>query len=193
MLINEAGLVRAIKYAYKHGGYTVVTEPDTIHIYTMAWYIRSDRARLPRKALAAIVEHMGMIPEENAPVAIEKDGDPQIVLQDVARNDMDRWRTGETGAEVTMVPVIMQGYQVFQEPGGGQCWGVPLSCLGILERDEAEHRSATVVGTDRMAWKNEGEAVVLGAVRKATSGWAKAWERAVWQALESVDLHKEDI
>lgn len=106
---------------------------------------------------------------------------------------MDRWRTGETGAEATMVPVIMQGYQVFQEPGGGQCWGVPLSCLDILERDEAEHRSATVVGTDRTAWKNEGEAVVLGAVRKATSGWAKAWERAVWQALESVDLHKEDI
>lgn len=32
----------------------------------------------------------------------------------------------------------------------------------------------------------------MEAVRKAKSGWAKAWERAVWEALEGVDLHKEE-
>ena len=32
----------------------------------------------------------------------------------------------------------------------------------------------------------------INAVRKACSGWAKEWERAVWNALEGVDLHKEE-
>lgn len=39
---------------------------------------------------------------------------------------------------------------------------------------------------------NTGDAVVINAVRKACSGWAKEWERAVWNALEGVDLHKEE-
>lgn len=192
MLINEAGLVRAIKSAYKHGGYTVSNQGETIHIYTETWYIQSTRARLPRKVLATIVEHMGMIPDETAPVFIIKDGEPQLIFDDVARTEMDRWRSGQRGAEVTMVPIIMQGYQVFQEPGGGQCWGVPLATLGIVERTEAEHQGVGVIDADRLLWQGDGEGVVLGAIRKAASGWSKAWERAVWQALESVDLHKEE-
>ena len=34
MLINEAGLVRAIKRAYKHGGYVVANLGDAVAIYT---------------------------------------------------------------------------------------------------------------------------------------------------------------
>jgi len=49
-----------------------------------------------------------------------------------------------------------------------------------------------VVANDRLLWDDDGEAVVVEAVRKATSGWARAWERAVWQALEGVDLHREE-
>lgn len=162
MLINEGGLIRAIKRAYKAGGYTVLNTGNDVAIYTDHWFAMANRALLPRKVLATIVEHMGMILERDMPTSIIKDTEPQLVLRETAADDMDHWRGGDRGEEVTMVPVIMQGFQIYQPPGGGACWGVPLYL------------------------------VVINAVRKACSGWAKEWERAVWNALEGVDLHKEE-
>lgn len=125
MLINESGLVRCIKRAYKSAGYAVAAEGDCMTIYTEQWYIQCKRAAIPRKVLATIVEHMGMIPERDMPTSIIKDTEPQLVLRETAADDMDHWRGGDRGEEVTMVPVIMQGFQIYQPPGGGACWGVP--------------------------------------------------------------------
>ena len=192
MLINEAGLIRAIKRAYKHGGYTVANHGDAISIYAQTWYIQINRALVTNKVLAAIVEHMGMIPEVGVPTSVMKDEEPQLVLAEVATDDMAHWRSGQRGEEVTMVPVIMQGYQIFQPPGGGACWGLPLLFLDMIERAPAEHQGADVIDGDRLLWEADGEAVVIDAVRKARSSWSKEWERAVWTALEGVDLHKEE-
>lgn len=193
MLINEAGLVRAIKRAYKAGGYTVNVQDGIMSIYTQSWYIQARRDMVPRKALAAIVEHAGLIPGENEPTNIMKDLNPQLVIPETAAEEMSAWRVGERGDDVDMVPVIMQGFQIFQTAeGAGACWGVPLYHLGMIERDAAEHQGAIVVANDRLLWDDGGEAVVVEAVRKAKSGWARAWERAVWEALEGVDLHKEE-
>lgn len=192
MLINEAGLVRAIKRAYKSDGYIVANQGDTVSIYTKGWYIQVHRAMLPRKVLATIVEHAGMIPNVNAPTSIQKGGDPQLVMAEVATSDMAYWRTGERGEAVTMVPIIMQGYQIFQPLGGGACWGLPLQLLDMIERDPAEHIGADVIDNGRLLWEADGEAAVFNAVRKAQSSWAKTWERAVWTVLEDVDLHKEE-
>ena len=190
MLINEVGFVRAIKRAYKNGGYTVINRDGKITIYTAKWCVQTSRKDLPRKALAAIVEHMGMIPDQE-PVYIIKDEDPQTVMAETAAEDMNRWRLGEDGDVVDMVPVIMQGLQIFQAKDG-PCWGIPLPCLSMIEQDEAEYYGATVVDNDRLVWEDNAEVIAVEAVRKAKSGWAKAWEKAVWEALESVDLHKED-
>lgn len=192
MLINEAGLIRAIKRAYKNVGYTVMNTGNAVAIYTDNWFVLADRAVLPRKVLATIVEHMGMIPEQGMPTSIIKDGDPQLVMRETAADDMDHWRGGTRGEEVTMVPVIMQGYQIYQPPGGGACWGVPLYLMEMIEREPAEHNGADVIDDDRLLWEADGEAVVITGIRKACSGWAKEWERAVWTALEGVDLHKEE-
>ena len=126
------------------------------------------------------------------PTSIIKDTEPQLVLRETAADDMDHWRGGDRGEEVTMVPVIMQGYQIYQPRGGGACWGVPLYLMEMIERDPAEHNGADVIDDDRLLWEADGEAVVITGIRKACSGWAKEWERAVWTALEGVDLHKEE-
>lgn len=68
----------------------------------------------------------------------------------------------------------------------------PMYLMEMIERDPAEHIGADVIDKDRLLWEADGEAVVINAVRKACSGWAKEWERAVWNALEGVDLHKEE-
>ena len=193
MLINEAGVVRAIKRAYKGGGYTVNSQGGVMAIYTQSWYIQARREVMPRKVLATIVEHAGMIPGDKEPTNIMKDLNPQLVIPETAAEEMSAWRVGERGNDVDMVPVIMQGFQIFQTAeGAGACWGVPLYHLGMIERDAAEHQGAIVVANDRLLWDDGGEAVVVEAVRKAKSGWARAWERAVWEALEGVDLHKEE-
>lgn len=85
----------------------------------------------------------------------------------------------------------MQGYQIFQAQNGA-CWGIPIYCLSMVEPDAAEHDSAAVVGNCRLLWEDGEEAAAVAAVRKARSGSARTWERAVWEALESVDLHKEE-
>ena len=121
MLINESGLIRAVKRAYKNTGYVVLNAGTDVAIYTDNWCVLANRALLPRKALAIIVEHMGMIPEKDAPMSIIKGEDPQLVLRETAADDMEHWRGGTRGEEVTMVPVIMQGYQIYQPPGGGAC------------------------------------------------------------------------
>ena len=193
MLINESGLIRAVKRAYKNTGYVVLNAGTDVAIYTDNWCVLANRALLPRKALAIIVEHMGMIPEKDAPMSIIKGEDPQLVLRETAADDMEHWRGGTRGEEVTMVPVIMQGYQIYQPPGGGACWGVPLYLMDMIEQDPAEFNGADVIDKDRLLWEADGEAVVINAVRKACSGWAKEWERAVWTALESVDLHREEV
>ena len=43
-----------------------------------------------------------------------------------------------------------------------------------------------------LLWESDTEAIVIHSYRKARSGWSRAWERIVWEALEGVDLHKED-
>lgn len=141
--------------------------------------------------LATIVEHMGMIPDTE-PVSIVKDGEPQLIMPEVAADEIEHWRTGERTDAVTMATVIMQGYQIFQPDGGGACYGVSLLDLGVMEREMVEHGAAAVIDGDRLLWRGDTEVVAMDAVRKARSSWAKEWERAVWNALEGVDLHKEE-
>lgn len=64
------------------------------------------------------------------------------------------------------------------------------TALAIVERVTAEMGTAAISGGRALAWSHDGETVMLGAIRKTT--WAWDWERTVWEALESVDLHKKE-
>lgn len=191
MIIEEKGLVKAIKIAYRHGGYTVLNQGGEVTIYTEGWFVRCLWPKLPRKALATIVEHMGEIPEAGNPVLVQKDVEAQAVMPEVSTEDLAAWVTGDHGETVVMVPVIMLGYQIFQAESGA-CYGIGLTALGMIEPEEAEHWGAEVISGDRLMWDVDGERIITRAVRKSKSGWARAWERAVWDALESVDLQKEE-
>ena len=176
MIIEEKGLVKAIKIAYRHGGYTVLNQDGEVTIYTEGWFVRCLWPKLPRKALATIVEHIGMIPD---------DGEAVIVSDDV-----DGWMGGEVASMASYVPVTFRGYQLFQEVSGRQAYGVDPTALAIIERATAEMGTAAISGSHALAWSHDGETVMLEAIRKTT--WAWEWERTVWEAMESVDLHKRE-
>lgn len=189
-IIQEKGLVRAIKAAYSHGGYTVLNQGAQVTIYTEGWFVRCPWPKLPRKALATIVEHMGMIPDDGEAVTIEKDDQPQAVMAGIVSDDVTRWMGGEEASMATYVPVMFRGYQLFQEVGGRLTYGVEPTHLAIVERVAAERGTAAVSDGRDLVWTHDGETVVLNTIRKTT--WAWEWERAVWEALESVDLHKKE-
>lgn len=190
MLINESGLAKAIKREYKTYGYTVMRTEQQTTIYTPFWCVVCMNHALPRKALATIVEHIGTLPDEN-PVHVRKDEELQEVLMETVAEDMKRWTDGLYIGEAKMADVTMQGLQVFQPEGGGPCYAAIIKSLDILEEAEMKRRAAEVKAETALVWKSDDEMVALTTARKATSGWAKKWERAVWGALESVNLHRE--
>ena len=109
MIIEEKGLVKAIKIAYRHGGYTVLNQGGEVTIYTEGWFVRCLWPKLPRKALATIVEHMGMIPDDGEAVAIEKDDQPQAIMAGIVSDDVDGWMGGEVASMASYVPVTFRG------------------------------------------------------------------------------------
>lgn len=190
MIIEEKGLVKAIKDAYRHGGYTVLNHDGDVAIYTEGWFVQCQWNKLPRKALATIVEHMGMIPDAGEAVAIDKADQPQAIMAGIVSDDVDRWMGGEAVSMASYVPVSFRGYQLFQEVGGRQAYGVDPTALAIVERVAAERGTAAVSGGRDLVWTHDGETVILSTTRKTT--WAWEWERTVWEALESVDLHQRE-
>ena len=193
MLISESGLARRLKLAYRSmGGYTVYNDGDSMMVYTDMWLVRAQRQLFPRKALAVIVEHIGDLPDAGVAIYTAKDTPPQDVFSDVAREDALGWMCADRGAEVALAPVVMQGAQVFQPRGGGECWGCAVGTLEAIDGDESNMPEAAVLGADRLLWEAPGEMVVIAAVRKAIWRGSREWERAAWSALEGIDLHKED-
>ena len=69
----------------------------------------------PRKVLATIVEHAGMIPGDKEPTNIMKDLNPQLVIPETAAEEMNNWRIGERGDDVDLVD------------------GVPAALIGPLD------------------------------------------------------------
>lgn len=76
MVINEKGLLRAMKEAYKSDGYEIECKEiggvREIHIETPSWYVMCVLKNLPRKVLGLIVEHMGEIPEQGQAAQVKK-------------------------------------------------------------------------------------------------------------------------
>ena len=112
------------------------------------------------------------------------------VMAGIVSDDVAGWMGGEAAGMASYVPVTFRGYQLFQEVNGRQAYGVDPTALAIVERATAEMGTAAISGGRALAWSHDGETVMLGAIRKTT--WAWDWERTVWEALESVDLHKKE-
>ena len=191
MMIEEKGLVRAIKQAYAMDGYSVLNLGEQVAIYTRGWFVRCDWRQLPRKALATIVEHMGLIPGDGDAVSIIKGDEPQAMIPEVAGQDIETWTQGGVSHTATMVPLMFRGLQVYQEEGVGACYGADPMGLAIMERDVAEGKAAAVAGGHRLKWEHDGEMVCVAAQRK-NEYWVKGWEQEVWNALEGVDLHRKE-
>ena len=156
MIIEEKGLVKAIKIAYRHGGYTVLNQGGEVTIYTEGWFVRCLWTKLPRKALAIIVEHMGMIPDDGEAMAIEKDDQPQAVMAGIVSDDVAGWMGGEAASMASYAPVTFRrkwGRPLFLEAarGPGATTGKP-SCWAQSGKPPGRGSGSGPCGRPWKAW-----------------------------------------
>lgn len=91
MVVNESGLLAAMKDSYKMGGYhvaigTVFTKKCyLIAGYGYGWAVVIQRVKMPRKVLGLLAEHIGRLPEDGEAFHCRKDCEPQEEIFDVAQ------------------------------------------------------------------------------------------------------------
>lgn len=191
MIIDEKGLVRAIKRAYTTYGYNVLNLGRQVAVYTDTWYISCEWINLPRKALGIIVEHIGMLPPEGNAMTMRKKEDPQVIMPEAVQQTIECWTAGTEDRRATIVPIMYKGYQLYQDMDSLTCYAMDPDDLGIVDGTFATCKAAGVRCGSHMTWQHDDEiAVILAGRRSAFS--TMDWERGIWTALESVDLHRRD-
>lgn len=73
-MIDERGLLAAIKDAWRTGGYGVVGNGGELVLQGSGWLAVLPRGIVPRKVLDLLVEHLGEIPEGAAWKVYKKQG-----------------------------------------------------------------------------------------------------------------------
>ena len=132
MLIDERGLCRALREAWRVAGYTIINGIDAVTIYTEEFLLATSWDKLPRKALGLIAEQIGYLPTEAGALQIAKDEMPQTVLDDAAGGTVAAWTDHESAAEASFVPLKLWGHQVYQT-GTRTLYGVKPRVLGLID------------------------------------------------------------
>lgn len=186
-MIDEKGLAREMKREYKAAGYTVVDHGGELSIYCDMWYVRCDKTKLPRKILALLAEHMGLLTAYGDALLIRKDEDPQTLLSHLVGEEIGDWVETDELEELWWTPIQYGAVRILQNVDTKKCYGVEVATLSIV--DFAVHRSESVVimKTGAACWQHPGEQVMLRTTEKSKYDGKMA--ACVWQALESVNLN----
>lgn len=90
-MIDERGLLAAVRSAWRGGGYEVVGNGQELVLRGQGWLAVLPRGIVPRKVLALLVEHLGEIPEGAAWKVYKKQG-AQAQMVDMALEAVDTIR-----------------------------------------------------------------------------------------------------
>lgn len=123
MVVNDSGLIRAMKDAYKGTGYTVagIANKDAPGIIIIAplWAVVLRQEVAPRKVLALIVEHAGKLPRENTAFHVRKPSAVQDKIYDMAIQPMrviqQMAKEGELN-EIKPTRLTFGGWNIWQQP-----------------------------------------------------------------------------
>lgn len=126
-MLNDKGLYRAMKQAYKAGGYTVgrmELEGDIWMIVAAnQWMVICPAENFPRNCLGLVVEHAGML-ETGTAMKCEKDNEQTVMpelVQGFWKQMMDLRK--QNAGYAVRTPVWIGGLQVWQD---AENWNVLL-------------------------------------------------------------------
>lgn len=72
MVVNEKGLLKAMKEAYKLDGYTVAVDEADLILKTVTWTVVLHMEDAPSKVLALITEHIRKLPAPGTAYQVKK-------------------------------------------------------------------------------------------------------------------------
>lgn len=119
MIIDEKGLLRAMKSEYKRLGYHVAVMRDAVlktHIIITGnrWGVMMEKKNVPRKVLGLLAEHIGDIPGDDEAYKVQK-GDVQTEIHESAVQTFRGFHGVEAPVStVKRTGLTMLGYQLWQ-------------------------------------------------------------------------------
>lgn len=158
-MINEKGLLRAMKNAYRGGGYEVAGygEENNLFINGYSWCVAVPQKQCPRKVLALLVEHVGLIPEGGDAFRVQKAEGAQCVLLSAVlgpKEGLKRLMHNEGAEEIRKTAMTWKGWRIWQKTDSGvvMAFDSGLTAIGLGEPDTYG---------DFLVWDEAGEVVCV--------------------------------
>ena len=118
MVVNEKGLLSAMKDAYKTVGYQVAVDEsggvDNVILHNPMWTAVIMKSELPRKVLGMIVEHIGDIPRVGTAFQVKKKETQTEIFNVVAGAPMDYHSDNQPRRIARRTSLILGGFPLWQ-------------------------------------------------------------------------------
>lgn len=116
MTINDKGLLRAMKAAYKDEGYDVALHDGYITIQTDYWGVQMYSQLVPNSVKSLIVLHNGSMPRQDTAVSVQKGecGDTFLDMVTGIMEDLAKDYTASGGLVIKPTRLTFDGKRVWQ-------------------------------------------------------------------------------
>jgi hypothetical protein len=143
-MINEKGLCKLLKSAFKTSGYELVPQSisketeagnwrrNTLTINGKTWAVQCQTVDLPPKASVQVVEDAGYLPVEA--IQIQRGAPNQLIIQDAISQRIDFFRA-ESGEIIGMkkIPVIFKDRWQLYQTEQGAVYGFDTELLQLID------------------------------------------------------------
>lgn len=120
-MLDEKGLVAALKTAFKGGGYKAAFVEGKLLLRCGVWAVEMDEEYLMPKVLGVVTEHIGIVPGIPAAYFCQKKMDPGSGVS--LDEELDAWVALREMFEAAATPIrrtrlLMDGYEIWQTGEG---------------------------------------------------------------------------
>lgn len=116
MTIYDKGLIRAMKQAYRDGGYDVAVTDNGVLIQSEGWGVQIAFDAVPNSVKSLIVLHNGSLPYMNSAVHVSKGECADEILEAVTgtMEDLEKAFVASGGSRIKPTRLTMDGCRVWQ-------------------------------------------------------------------------------
>lgn len=116
MTIYDKGLLRAMKAAYRDGGYDVAMTDDGLLIQGECWGVEISRDAVPNSVKSLIVLHNGALPRMNSAAHVSKGECSEIIVESAVStmDNLSKAYTTTGGRTIKPTSLTFDGDRVWQ-------------------------------------------------------------------------------
>lgn len=160
-MLDEKGVVAAMRDDWKHDGYRFVLSNGILSVRGAGWGFQGNMENIPGKALALIAEHFGGFPQDGDAFELRQKEAEQSVMydQEAAWWDQIRELLDNRDAEIRMTPIVLGGYEIWQEQRGLKCCMVQPRRSRIIDSEFLQTAQVCGKSPSCLLWSSMGGTV----------------------------------